>query len=54
MRIFRMERLPHVLLNICAFPRKLGSASSYMTIQPLYLNFLLYEENFFFFFVSVW
>ena len=32
--------------NICAFPHTLGSPSSH-------LNFLVYEENFVFFFISV-
>ncbi len=31
----------------------LGSHSSYMTLQPFHLNFLIYEENFVLFFISV-
>ncbi len=44
-----------IWLNICAFPHILGSPSSYMTLQPILSEFpyVLYEENFVFFFVSV-
>jgi hypothetical protein len=46
---------PHIWLNICAFSHIVGSPSSFMTMQPRsHLNFLFYEENFFFFFISVW
>jgi hypothetical protein len=38
--------------NICAFPHILGSPSSCMTLRPIHLNFLIYEENFVFFFIS--
>ena len=31
----------------------LGSPSSYMTLQRLYSEFPIYEENFLFFFISV-
>ncbi len=33
------QRPPHILLNICAFPHKLGSPSSYMTLQPVHFEF---------------
>ncbi len=39
----------HILQNICTFPYVLGSPSSYMTLQSLYLNGLIYEENLIFF-----
>jgi hypothetical protein len=36
------------------FPLILGSPSSYMTLNPIRsLNFLTYEDIFFFFFISV-
>ncbi len=40
--------------NICAFPRILGSPSSYTVwlCNRSHLNFLIYEENFIFFFIS--
>ncbi len=41
--------------NICAFPHILGSPSSYMycmTLQLLHSEFLIYEENLIFFFIS--
>ncbi len=45
-------------LNICAIPHILGSSSSYMTtymqLIPPHLNFLIYEENFDFFFISAY
>jgi hypothetical protein len=56
-RKFRMEQLqshiwpPNIYLHICAFPHTLGSPSSYMTLQLL--HFLIYEENFILFFISV-
>jgi hypothetical protein len=50
----------HILLmassymgNIYAFPHILGSPSSYMTLQLLHSDFLIYEENLIFFFISV-
>jgi hypothetical protein len=41
---------PHIWGNICAFPHILGSPSSFMTLTTL--NFLIYEENVIFFFIS--
>ncbi len=38
--------------NICAFPHILGRPSSYMTLHPIHLHFLIYEEKFVFFFIS--
>jgi hypothetical protein len=38
---------------ICAFPHKLGRPSQYMTLQLLFSEFLIYEENLIFFFTSV-
>jgi hypothetical protein len=62
-RKFRMEQLqshiwqrpPHIWGSICAFPYILGSPSSYMTLQLLHSEFpyILYEENFILFFISV-
>jgi hypothetical protein len=37
----------------CAFPNKLGSPSLYMICTRSLLNFLIYEENLVFFFISV-
>ncbi len=52
---FRMEQLQsHIWLtassytvwwNICAFPQILGSPSSYMTLQLLHCELLIFEEN---------
>jgi hypothetical protein len=40
------ERPPHIWLNICAFPRILGSPSSYMTWHPIHSEFpYICEEN---------
>ncbi len=36
-----------------AFPHILGSPSLYMTLQLLHSEFLIYEENPIFFFISV-
>jgi hypothetical protein len=44
--------LIYVWGNICAFPRILGSPSSYMTLQLLHSEFPLYDENLIFFFIS--
>jgi hypothetical protein len=45
------------MVNICAFPHKLGSSSSYtrMTLQLLHSKFpyTVYEENFILFVISV-
>jgi hypothetical protein len=48
-----MERPPHVLLNICAFPHILGSASSYMTLQPLPSGIFFHTRKISFSFLSV-
>jgi hypothetical protein len=42
--------LIYVWLNIYAFPHILGNPSSYMTLQLLHSDSLIYEENFLFFF----
>ncbi len=39
---------PHIWINICAFPHKVGRLSSYMTLQPI-----PYEEKKFFYQCSV-
>ncbi len=46
--------LMHIWWNICAFPHILGSPSSYIWLcNCSILNFLIYEENLIFFFISV-
>jgi hypothetical protein len=41
-----MEQLQsHIWGNIFAFPHILGSPSSYMTLELLHSEFLIYEEN---------
>ncbi len=42
-----------IWLNICAFPYILGSPSSLWLCNRSQLNFLIYEEDFLFFFISV-
>ncbi len=42
-----------IWVNICAFPHRLRSPSSYMTLQLLHSDFLTYEENMIFFLISV-
>ncbi len=51
----RRERLQiQRWLNICEFSHLLGSPSSYMTLQPLHLNFLIHiRGKFSFLFLSV-
>ncbi len=59
-RKFRRDRVQsHKLLTAFSymvkylqFPHILGSPSSYMTLHRFHLNFLIYEENFVFFFIS--
>ncbi len=53
-KVIHDKRPPHIWLNIFAFPHIFGSPSSDMTLQPpSRLNFLIYEENFVSFFISV-
>ncbi len=61
-RKFRRDQLPsHICLTASSYMTKylrissyiIGSPSSYMTLQLLLMNFLIYEENFIFFFISL-
>ncbi len=47
------ERPSPILLNIWSFPHILGSISSFMTLHRSRINYLIYKENFVFFFISV-
>ncbi len=60
-RKFRRDRLhiqfdqgpPHIWPNIWPFHHKLGSPSSYMTLQPILSEFPCIWGKFYFFFISV-
>ncbi len=45
-------RASYIMRKCANFPHIWGGRKSYMTLHPVPLNFLIYEENFLFFFIS--